>query len=597
MEMSGTLTVPLFYNRFRATVWASKQSLERNEWHVLNLATKRTPTAPAGRVSTLAPPAQGVDPWLDALAIAALVATAAIAAFTFSDYGLGWDDYTHWQYGGLLVSLYESGFADKRALSFVNLYMYGGGFDLLATLAAKILPLGPFETRRLVGAAVGLVGLFVTWRLGRRIGGPLAGLIALLLLATCPLYYGHMYMNAKDAPFAVVMAIALLGIVRALEEYPHPKPATVALCGIGIGLAVGSRVMGGFALINALLPLLLILLLRSRQAGIVPALGEWRSFLIPFIPGAILAYLVMGLVWPWSVVSPLNPFRAVEYFSNFFERPWRELFDGSLILIPDMPRSYVPTLILLTLPELMLLLGFCGTVGAIVVAARGEPGRAGAFTGRRAALLAIALAAVLPVVVAVATRPAMYNGIRHFVFLTPPLAVLGGLAGGWIARRLPSYGRTATAAAAVLLIVGVGSPVIDMVRLHPYEYTDFNHIAGGVAGARPLFMLDYWGLSMRQASLELRSLLAQRRETPSNAKWTVAVCGPHPAVVVALGPQYSAIWDPRGADFAMMLGEFYCAKLDAPVLFDIVREGVVYARVYDIRGRSITSLTTVKGPD
>jgi len=102
---------------------------------------------------------------------------------------------------------------------------------------------------------------------------------------------------------------------------------------------------------------------------------------------------------------------------------------------------------------------------------------------------------------------------------------------------------------------------------------------------------------MRQASLELRSLLAQRRETPSNAKWTVAVCGPHPAVVVALGPQYSAIWDPRGADFAMMLGEFYCAKLDAPVLFDIVREGVVYARVYDIRGRSITSLTTVKGPD
>jgi hypothetical protein len=564
---------------------------------VLNLSTKRTPAAPAARVSTLAPPAQGADRWLDALAIVALVAGAAIAAFTFSDYGLGWDDYTHWQYGGLLVSLYDSGFADKRAFSFVNLYMYGGGFDLLATLAAKILPLGPFETRRLVGAAVGLVGLFVTWRLGRRIGGPLGGLIALLLLATCPLYYGHMFMNAKDAPFAVVMAIALLGIVRALEEYPHPKPATVALCGIGIGLAVGSRVMGGFALINAFLPLLLILLLRSRQAGVAPALREWRSFLIPFIPGAILAYLVMGLVWPWSIVSPLNPFRAVEYFSNFFERPWRELFDGSLILVPDMPRSYVPTLVLLTLPELMLLLGFCGIVGALVVAARGEPGRASAMTGRRAALLAIALAAVLPVMVAVATRPAMYNGIRHFVFLTPPFAVLGGLAAAWIARRLQSYGRTATAAAAALLIAGVGAPVVDMVRLHPYEYTDFNHIAGGVAGARPLFMLDYWGLSMRQASLELRSLLARRGEIPSNGKWTVAVCGPHPAVVVALGPQYSAIWDPRGADFAMMLGEFYCAKLDAPVLFDIVREGVVYARVYDIRGRSITSLTTVKGPD
>jgi hypothetical protein len=28
-----------------------------------------------------------------------------------------------------------------------------------------------------------------------------------------------------------------------------------------------------------------------------------------------------------------------------------------------------------------------------------------------------------------------------------------------------------------------------------------------------------------------------------------------------------------------------------------VRDGVVYARVYDIRGRSIPSLLTVKGPD
>ena len=55
----------------------------------------------------------------------------------------------------------------------------------------------------------------MTWRIGRRVGGPLAGLIALVLLATCPLYYGHMFINPKDAPFAVAMAIFLLGLVRA----------------------------------------------------------------------------------------------------------------------------------------------------------------------------------------------------------------------------------------------------------------------------------------------------------------------------------------------------------------------------------------------
>ena len=121
----------------------------------------------------------------DRIAVLILAVVAVVAATTFRDYGLGWDDYTHSQYGDLLLKLYGSGLADRRALSFVNLYKYGGGFDMAAALAAKLLPFGLFETRRRVGAAVGIIGLFVTWRIGRRIGGPSAGLIALVLLACC----------------------------------------------------------------------------------------------------------------------------------------------------------------------------------------------------------------------------------------------------------------------------------------------------------------------------------------------------------------------------------------------------------------------------
>ena len=548
---------------------------------------------PAAKSISLSSGAITVARRLDALAIGVLVLTCVIAAATFRDYGLGWDDYTHSQYGDLLVSLYSSGFADKRALSFVNLYMYGGGFDLFAALAAKMLPFGLFETRRLMGAAVGIVGLFVTWRLGRRLGGPLAGLIGLILLATCPLYYGHMFINAKDGPFAVTSVIALLGIVRAFEEYPRATPATVALTGIGVGLAVGSRVMGGFAVLDALLPLAFIVAVRARASAPKPALAECGSFLLAFLPGIILAYLVMGLVWPWSVVAPLNPFHAVEYFSNFFEKPWRELFNGQLIPVPDMPRSYVPTLVALQLPEILLALGLSGIAGAIAAVATRDRGSA----GHRAALLAVVLAATLPILITIAARPAMYNGIRHFVFVLPPFAALGGLAGAWIARRLEAFGRAALVAGALVLVVGAVSPVVAMARLHPYEYTHFNRIAGGAAGARPRFMLDYWGLSLTQASRELRALIAERGEQPPRGTWTVAVCGPHPPVTVALGPQFTTTWNPKGADFAMMLGEFYCAKLDAPVLFEVVRDGVVYARVYDIRGRSIATLLTVPGID
>ena len=531
--------------------------------------------------------------WLDGLAIGALAVTAAIAFATFRDYGLGWDDYTHSQYGALLVSLYQSNFADQRALSFVNLYMYGGGFDILATLAAKILPFGLFETRRLLGAAVGLVGLFATWRLGRRLGGPLAGLLAVTLLAACPLYYGHMFINAKDGPFAAVMAIVLLGLVRAFQQYPRATPATIALCGSGMGLAIGARVLGGFAVANALLPLPLIAAVRWRAIGAKAALSECGLFVVPLIPAAILAYLVMGLVWPWSVVSPLNPFRAVEYFSNFFEKPWRELFGGQLIPVIDMPRSYVPTLFAVQVPELLLALGLCGTAGAIFAIVRNAD-RSTDGAGRRAALLATVLAVILPVLITIVTRPAMYNGIRHFVFVLPPFAVLAGLAGAHFAERLRHYG-VAVGAGIVALSAGIASPIIDMARLHPYEYTDYNRLAGGVSRARQNYMLDYWGLSLTQASRQLLADISDRHERPPRGQWTIAVCGPHPPVAVVLGPRFTTTWNPKGADFAMVVGEFYCAKLDAPVVFDIIREGVVYARLYDLRGRSVSSLLTVPG--
>ena len=105
---------------------------------------------------------------------------------------------------------------------------------MAAALLAKIVPFDLFETRRLLGAVVGIAGLAITWRIGRRIGGPLAGLLALLLLAACPLYYGHMFMNPKDAPFAAAMALFLLGLVRLLEQYPRPSAEHARPCRPGL---------------------------------------------------------------------------------------------------------------------------------------------------------------------------------------------------------------------------------------------------------------------------------------------------------------------------------------------------------------------------
>jgi len=529
---------------------------------------------------------------IDAAAVAVLAVMSAVAFATFRDYGLGWDDFTHAQMGEKWLALYTSGFRNTEAFSFVNLYLYGGGFDMLAALLAKVLPYELFETRRLVGAAVGIVGLFATWRLARRVGGPTAGLIALALLALCPVFYGHMFINAKDAPFAVAVTVLLLGLVRILDEYPQPSRASIAVFGLGLGLTLGTRIMGVIAGFYALAALAFLILYDARAEGLRVAFARFGRFMLRLLPGFAGGYLLMGLLWPWSLAAPLNPFRALTYFSVFFEKPWREVFGGEIISVVDMPSSYLPTLLALKLPEIMTLLALAGAALLAWRILRGY-----ATPQRRSVYLMLVIAALGPILLVVVTRPAMYNGFRHFLFLLPPLAVLGGLGGAWLFAQAARVGRPAVAGVAVLLLVGLASPAIEMVRLHPYQYTHFNRLQGGVAGASKSYMLDYWGLSFKQAAHKLREEIEERgEEPPEGRRWRIAVCGPHPIARIELGDEFELTWDPNGADFALMLGTYYCMQFLAPVLAQVEREGVVYARAYDVRHRSFSTLFTLPPP-
>jgi len=538
------------------------------------------------------PTRHSVERTCDDLAILVLAVVGIVAGLTFRDYGLGWDDYTHAEYADLLLRMYGSGFKDTGALSFANLYMYGGGFDMTAALLHKVIPLELFETRRLLGAIVGMVGLAVTWRLGRRVGGPLAGLAALLLLALCPTFYGHMFMNPKDAPFAVAMVVLMLGLIRLAEEYPQPSPRTILIVGLGAGLSIGSRILGGLALIYALVGFVPLFVEEIQAHSVREAAQRFLHVVYVLLPGLILGYLVMGLIWPWSIMEPDNPFLALTYFSHFFEKPWKEMFDGALVSVPDMPWSYLPTLFALQLPEVLLGLLITGVIGSLAVLPRRDvPAR------RKTILLMLTSAATLPLLIAMVKRPALYNGIRHFIFVIPPMTVLAGTAFAWTMNRLGENRRSWQPVAVAIFAFGLLLPLGEMIRLHPYQYTHFNHIAGTVRGADDRFMLDYWGLALKQASDGLREEIAERQEVPPKGrKWKVAVCGPQRPAQVALGPDFTIGWDSHAADFAMTLGEFYCKGLAAPVLLEIKRDEVVFARVYDIRGRSISSLLAIPAP-
>ena len=117
-----------------------------------------------------------------ALALLALLVLLVIC--TFHDYGVTWDEDVHNWYGVFVLDYYLSAFVDTRALHWQDLINYGAAFDMTAALINRISPFGTYETRHLLNALTGILGLVGAWKAGRFLAGPRAGLFAAVLLAT-----------------------------------------------------------------------------------------------------------------------------------------------------------------------------------------------------------------------------------------------------------------------------------------------------------------------------------------------------------------------------------------------------------------------------
>src|SRR5260370_6931248 len=169
---------------------------------------------------------------------------------------------------------------------------------------------------------------------------------------------------------------------------------------------------------------------------------------------------------------------------------------------------------------------------------------------------------------------------RHTIMRSRLMTVIAVTAFPWGMNGLKENRRSWQPAAVAIFAFGLLLPLGEMIRLHPYQYTHFNHIAGTVRAADDLYMLDYWGLALKQASDGLREELTERQEAPPRGrKWKVAVCGPQRPAQVALGSDFTIGWDSHAADFAMTLAEFYCKGLTPPALLQIKRAYVVFPPV------------------
>jgi hypothetical protein len=518
----------------------------------------------------------------DRLAILLFLVAFVLVLATFSDYGVTWDEDYHFWYGFEVIDYYRSLFQDTTALNAPPISYYGSIFDTTTALLSQVSPLGAYETRHLLNGIIGVIGVIGCWKLARRLGGPRAGFWAATLLLLTPNYYGHMFNNPKDIPFAAAYVWSLYYIVRLLPALPSPPWRDTAKLGLAIGLGLAVRVGG-------LLPLCYLGLagglmlsarawrVRSIGRGVADTLVALGQVLLPVL---LIAWPLMLVFWPWAQPDPIfRPLQALVDFSHH-PFPYEILFDGRYYYAATLPRLYLPVHVLLKLPELVLILAGACLPWGLWRLARRPPPPAEAVIGYGL----VGFAALFPIVYAMAIRATLFDGMRHFIFVIPPLACLAGLALDRAARLLDGRGAVkALAGAAVVLYLG--SLVALMAALHPDEYVYYNAFAGGVPGAAGRFKLDYWANSYREAVLDLTAWLKARDGARfAHTTYHVAACGPPTSARYYLPPNLVYTEDRDKADFYIAFTMDGCDKsIPGRPVARVERLGTLLSVVLDLR--------------
>ncbi|MDR3515895.1 MAG: hypothetical protein P4M00_08770 [Azospirillaceae bacterium] len=515
-----------------------------------------------------------------------LLCVGVFVVLTFKDYGIIWDAEVQNNYGKMLLKYYMSGFTDRSAFSYQNLYLYGGSFDLVAAIVNRwISPFGEYATRSLLGGLVGLLAIFGTWRLTRLIAGERAGFIATLLLALNPVFYGHMFINPKDVPFACGMVWTLYYSVRCIGLLPRIPVGLAIRLGFVLGVTLGTRIGGvlaGCYLVAGLIAWLALFAYREGPAAALKAGGRIALSLLPALP---VMYLTMIALWPWAGQSLGNPITALQTFAHF---PWdgEVLLNGRLVPSLDLPWFYLPLLLVVQSPEMLLAGLVCAVVVLTVTAVRRFP--ALMPPTRFVQWGTVALAATFPIAFFIIDRPVAYNGYRHFLFVVPPLTILAGIGFDRVWQNVAGFPERWRRLLTLAFAGAVGFQVWSMARLHPDEYIFFNQLVGGVQGAEPRYELDYWGTSLGEAALRLEDYVEDETHgVLPREPYKLMVCG-HPLSVMNFLPHKHFVLtnDPMQVDFFVAWTQSGCDDaIQGKQIIRVQRGGAVLSVVKDMRGQ------------
>lgn len=537
----------------------------------------------------------GGVPFLDVLSCLCFASIAVVMIVTLKDYGLTYDEEPHIQYGERVLRFYTDGFQPSGTLS---RSAYGGGFDLCAALLRRISPFDEYLTNHVLAAFVAQLGLLGTWRLGRLLAGPAGGLLSLLFLVLTPVYYGHQFNNPKDIPFAAGYVWGLYFIARLLLARGPGDGSRHAVgveqpsgfrywLGLGVALGLGMSVrVGGAILMLYLLGFIVLISLDERWRLGIPARIS-RSMLWPIAGSVLGGWALMLVFWPRALKDPVQgPAAALETVSRYTAYDSPTLLRGQTLSSNHVPWDYLPSYFLVQLPELTLACFMAACAVLCVQTFRCLRQRRPIAWGWWLLVAAV----LVPPGYAIVRHSTLYNGLRHFLFIVPPLCVLAGAGWAVVTRTLAGRRPNWVIALGAVLGLFVFDQVHALVLYHPHQQVFFNRASGGLRSAVERYETEYYGSVYRELAAQLvEEVWRTDRVRYLNTTFDVAGCGSKLFFTrnLPLNFQYQSMRHANEADFYASYVRDGCLKRfrDRRLVTQVERGGASIAVARDLRQR------------
>lgn len=341
----------------------------------------------------------------------------------------------------------------------------------------------------------------------------------IIILALFPRYWGHGFFNMKDIPFAALYSLTGFLTIFLVNKFLEDGFDTgigrnkLSLLSFSYGVLLGltsSIRLGGMVF----LPIFIITLLSILIFDTKRPLGKMIYVLLThFLLILTACSLIILLLHPSSWNGPISWFtKSIKELSYYTDYPLGVRYFAENVSAAELPWHYLPVWFLITTPIPTLVLA---ATGFLIYAFRVKqiPKRI------KISFIILILQIVSLPIIAIIKGSIIYDGIRHFLFIVPGIAVLASIGACETFKILKV--TQLKILFAVALIAAYSNVLFDMKSLHPYEYVYFNQFVRD-KDLSEKFETDYWALSFREAT----EWVNKNKKANDSGKSMILVCGP-----------------------------------------------------------------------